>query len=121
MSCIYMYMCMHVYMCFYCMSDLVLFCPVLLSSGRRKRKYHVELGHRKVFRRFKILCCCCGHRGSSNRSTSLAMQDAAKALHTVFSDLDFVVSDVVAGLILLKKDQRKKKLNCGCAVCVEVS
>ena len=74
-----------------------------------------------MFRRFKVLCCCFGHRGSSNRSTSLAMQDAAKAFHTVFSDLDFVASDVVAGLILLKKDQKRKKMNCGCAVCVNVS
>ena len=86
---------------------------------RCKRKYHVELGHRKMFRRFKALCCCF-HRGGSNRSSSLAMQDAAKAFHTVFSDLDFVPTDVVAGLILLKRNQRRRKANCGCPVCAEV-
>ena len=50
----------------------------------------------------------------------MAMQDAAKALHTIFSDLDIVPSDVVAGLILLKRDQRRKKESCNCPVCIEV-
>ena len=79
----------------------------------------MELGHRKVFRRFKALCCCV-HKGGGNRSSTVAMQDAAKALHTIFSDLDIVPSDVVAGLILLKRDQRRKKESCNCPVCIEV-
>ena len=49
------------------------------------------------------------------------MQDAAKALHTVFGDLNIVPTDVVAGLILLKRDQRRKKENCSCPVCLKVS
>ena len=49
------------------------------------------------------------------------MQDAAKALHTVFGDLDIVPSDVVAGLILLKRDQRQKRENCSCPVCLKVN
>ena len=46
------------------------------------------------------------------------MQDAAKAFHTMFGDVDFVASDVLAGLILLKRDQRRKKNSCGCCVCL---
>ena len=103
------YTCMHIlYFHVYCRTD-----------GDRKKKYHVELGHRKMFRRMKAVCCCF-HRGGSNRPSSLAMQDAAKAFHTVFSDLDFVASDVVAGLILLKRDQRRKKESCPCDVCTKV-
>ena len=71
-----------------------------------------------MFRRFKALCCC--FTAGTNRSSSLAMQDAAKAFHTIFSNLDFVPSDVVAGLLLLKRDQRKKKEECMCPVCTEV-
>lgn len=89
------------------------------SDGpRRKRKYYVQLGHRKFYRRFKALCCC--FKTGGNRSSSLAMHDAAKALHTMFGDLDLVPSDVVAGLVLLHRDQKKKMLECKCDVCTEV-
>ena len=48
------------------------------------------------------------------------MSDSAKAFHTMFSDLDLVATDIVAGFILLHKDQKKKKLECKCSVCIEV-
>jgi sn1-specific diacylglycerol lipase len=86
------------------------------TVGRRRKTFHVELGHRKIFRRLQALLCCVS---SSTRSSGVAMQDAAKALHTVFGDLNIVPTDVVAGLILLKRDQRRKKENCSCPVCLK--
>ena len=92
--------------------------PPTCRVGGRKKRYHVQLGHRKIFRRFRALCCCFGAGG--NQSSALAVQDAAKAFHTLFSDLDLVPSDLVAGLILLKRDQRQKKETCKCPVCTRV-
>ena len=92
--------------------------PPTCRVGRRKKRYHVQLGHRKIFRRFRALCCCFGAGG--NQSSALAMQDAAKAFHTLFSDLDLVPSDLLAGLFLLKRDQRQKKESCKCPVCTRV-
>ena len=88
-------------------------------SKHKKRRYHNQLGHKKFLRRFRALCCCIGAGGG--RSTSVALSDTAKAFHTIFSDLDLVTTDILAGLVLLHKDQKRKKQECKCPVCVDVS
>lgn len=77
--------------------------------------HHSRVGQRAYFRRLKALCCCLGIGG--HRSRSIAVNDVARAFYTIFSDLDDVVpSDMLAGLILISRDQRKKMKECQCLI-----
>lgn len=53
-------------------------------------------------RRCKLLFCCIGPTGHRNNS----LNEVAKLLSEFFRDLDIVPSDIVAGLIILRKMQR---------------
>ncbi|KAG0728194.1 Sn1-specific diacylglycerol lipase alpha [Chionoecetes opilio] len=75
-------------------------------SGNRNRNWR----HRKVLRayqdswdhRCRLLFCCMGKSDDSRNSFS----DIARLLSEFFRDLDVVPSDVVAGLVLLRKYQK---------------
>ena len=71
-----------------------------------------SVGHRRVQRKMKAVCCCFGRGG--NRS--VAMDDVASAFHTIFADTDIVASDLVVGLILVKRDQKRKTKECRCLI-----
>lgn len=78
-------------------------------SGSRSRNWR----QRKVMRayqdswnqRCKLLFCC---MGSSDRSRN-SFTDIARLLSDFFRDLDVVPSDVVAGLVLLRKFQKLER------------
>jgi sn1-specific diacylglycerol lipase len=78
-------------------------------SGSRSRNWR----QRKVMRayqdswnqRCRILFCC---MGSSDRSRN-SFTDIARLLSDFFRDLDVVPSDVVAGLVLLRKFQKLER------------
>lgn len=75
-------------------------------SGNRNRNWR----HRKVLRayqdswdhRCRLLFCCMGNKDDERNSFS----DIARLLSEFFRDLDVVPSDVVAGLVLLRKYQK---------------
>ncbi|XP_063850553.1 diacylglycerol lipase-alpha-like isoform X2 [Scylla paramamosain] len=75
-------------------------------SGNRNRNWR----HRKVLRayqdswdhRCRLLFCCMGKSDDNRNSFS----DIARLLSEFFRDLDVVPSDVVAGLVLLRKYQK---------------
>lgn len=78
-------------------------------------KFHrSKVGKGKILRRVWALLCC--HRGSGHRSRTVALNDLAKAIYTVFSDSDVVVSDLVVGLILVNRHQKKKQKECQCLI-----
>ena len=78
-------------------------------------KFHrASIEARSIRRRLQTICCCLGLKGHQSRG--LALEDAAQAMHTIFSDVDLVGSDLMAGLILLNKDQKRKKRNGDCLV-----
>lgn len=78
-------------------------------SGSRNRNWR----QRKVIRayqdswdhRCRLLFCC---MGTSERNRN-SFTDIAKLLSDFFRDLDVVPSDVVAGLVLLRKFQKLKR------------
>ena len=73
-------------------------------------KFHRgSIGSRRIRRRLQTICCCLGLTGHESRG--LALEDAAKAIHTIFDDVDLVASDLAAGLILLNRDQKRKLRN----------
>ena len=70
-------------------------------------KFHrasLETSH--IRHRLQTIFCCLGLKGHQSRGR--ALQDAASALHTIFNDVDLVGSDLVAGLILLNLEQKRK-------------
>ena len=79
-------------------------------------RYHrARVGSKRIKRRFKTLfCCCLGSKG--HRERGLALEDAARAMQSIFNDVDLVGSDLVAGLILLNRDQKQKKRRGECLV-----
>lgn len=78
-----------------------------------------HIGAGKIIQKIKGLLCCI-HPGR-HRSRSTALQQMANALYTVFSnDKNLVVSDVIAGLILVSRDQKTKGEGCPtCRNCEE--
>ncbi|KAB7505588.1 Sn1-specific diacylglycerol lipase alpha, partial [Armadillidium nasatum] len=78
-------------------------------SGNRNRNWR----HRKVLRayqdswdhRCRVLFCCIGEK---NRNSS-SFSDIARLLSEFFRDLDVVPSDVVAGLVLLRRYQKEER------------
>ncbi len=87
-----------------------------LEKRKKQNKEVVHHGstidHRRILRKFNALCCC--FVGGGQRSRSVALQDVARAFHTVFTDTDVVLTDIVAGMILVNKDQKRKKLDGKC-------
>jgi len=63
-------------------------------------------------RRVRALCCCIG--GGNNRSKVQALEDIAHAMATMFDGVDVVLSDFVAALMLVHRDQKKqlKSIHC---------
>ena len=75
-------------------------------------KVHNDTINRKKYeRRLRALFCCLGVRGQ--RSRGVALEDLARGLYTVFSEMDIVLSDVIAGFSLLGESQSKKKEEIG--------
>ncbi|XP_046382989.1 diacylglycerol lipase-alpha-like isoform X2 [Ischnura elegans] len=79
-------------------------------SGNRNRNWR----QRKVIRayqdswdhRCRLLFCCMGNSDRSRNSFA----DIARLLSDFFRDLDVVPSDVIAGLVLLRKSQKRRRL-----------
>ena len=74
-----------------------------------KRKYNgLDGAQQRWSRRIKMLCCCAGH---SNRKAQ-AMEQIAHTLASLTYRLkDFVPTYYLAGLLLVKREQRNNKLN----------
>lgn len=69
------------------------------------KHYRASIGSKRIRRRLQTLCCCLGR----HQSRGVALEDAARVMHTLFDDVDIVASDLAAGLILLNRDQKVKK------------
>ena len=79
-------------------------------------KFHrASVGSRKIGRRLRTLCCCCLSL-TQHDERGLALEDAARVMQAIFNDVDLVGSDLVAGLILLNRDQKRKKHNNECLI-----
>lgn len=76
------------------------------------KHYSASIGAKRIQRRLQTLCCCLGR----HQSRGVALEDAARVMHTLFDDVDVVASDLAAGLILLNRDQKKKRLNEECFI-----
>ncbi|GAB6029644.1 hypothetical protein CHUAL_005379 [Chamberlinius hualienensis] len=80
---------------------------------KRSGSLHRDWRHRKVVRayqeswntRCRLLFCCAGKHDQHRNSFT----EIAHLLSDFFRDLDVVPSDVVAGLVLLRQQQRKEK------------
>lgn len=76
------------------------------SSNRNWRQRKVMRAYQDSWnQRCKFMFCCIG---SSDRSRS-SFTDIARLLSDFFRDLDVVPSDVVAGLVLLRKFQKLER------------
>ena len=80
------------------------------KNDRLGHLHRSSFGYRKVFGKVKGILCCLDANG--NRSRKTAMQEMALALHTLFSEDNWVPSDLVAGLIMVSRYQRSKKEAC---------
>ena len=60
-----------------------------------------ESTRQKYERKLRTLFCCLGVRGRK----SVPLADVARGLYLMFSDIDVVLSDVIAGLSLLRRHQ----------------
>ena len=83
--------------------------PLQSLQRQYSKVYRSNVGQRGLIRRLQAICCCLGVGG--HRSRGNALEDVAKALYAMldFEDVDLVLSDVISGLVLLNKDQKKKK------------
>ena len=78
-------------------------------------KFHrASVGKRRIRRRLQTIFCCLGLGGNQERGS--ALEDAAKVMQTIFDDVDLVGSDLLAGLILLNRDQRQKMRKNECLI-----
>lgn len=76
------------------------------STNRNWRQRKVMRAYQDSWnQRCKFLFCC---MGSSDRSRN-SFTDIARLLSDFFRDLDVVPSDVVAGLVLLRKFQKLER------------
>ncbi|KAK2717458.1 diacylglycerol lipase-alpha-like isoform X2 [Artemia franciscana] len=80
------------------------------GSTRNWRQRKVAMAYQKRWRhRCSLLClCCCISKSERNKDSLTAI---AKLLSEFFGDLDVVVTDILAGLILLRRKQKKKRLS----------
>ncbi len=65
------------------------------------------INRKKIERKLRTIFCCLGVRGQKSRG--VALEDVARGLYTVFSEMNVVLSDVIAGFSLLREYQREKK------------
>lgn len=87
---------------------------VQVKAAKDPKLHRSHISRRKMVRRMQVLCCCLGVGG--HRSRGFALEEIARTLHTLFGDVDLVASDMLAGLMLINKDQKKKKANCKCGI-----
>lgn len=76
-----------------------------------------HIGFGRAFRKVRGVLCCLSAGGKRSRTT--AMQEVALALNTIFSDKggddkreSLVPSDLVAGMILVSRNQKTKREKC---------
>ena len=67
-----------------------------------------HVGYGRIFRKLNGIFCCC----AKNNSHVTALREMALAFHTIFSDLDRVPFDLVAGLKLLGRYQENQQKKC---------
>lgn len=77
------------------------------NGGKIPRLYRSKVGQLRLYRKFATLCCCI--RAGGNQSQTFALRELSRALYTLFSDVDMVLSDILAGIVLLKRSQRALK------------
>ena len=88
--------------------------PVNIQRFQKQHSkvHRTHLGQRRIQRRLRALFCCLGIGG--HRSRGIALEDVARGLYTMFDfdDIeDLVLSDVIAGLVLVSQDQARRKKN----------
>lgn len=98
-----------------------------LSNNNLGKLHRNHIGFGRAFRKVRGALCCLDAGGKRSRTT--AMQEVALALHTVFSEAGrvdkrdgitgkvdkrdrIVPSDLVAGMILVSRNQKHKRENC---------
>ena len=83
------------------------------ANSRLGRLHSNHVGYRDVLKKVKGALCCLSANG--NRSRQTALKEMALALHTLFSNEDVVPSDIVAGLYLVSRKQKKEAKGCEAA------
>lgn len=80
------------------------------SCARRnwRQRKALRAYEEKWDKRFNLLCCCMERRGRDQSSIS----EVAQLFTEFFRELDVVPSDVVAGLLLLRRYQKLQMKNC---------
>ena len=89
-----------------------------LAENKLGKLHRNHIGFGRVFRKVRGALCCLSAGGKRSRNT--AMQEVALALHTIFSDVgghdnpkdNLVISDLVAGMILVSRNQKFKREEC---------
>lgn len=74
------------------------------NGGKIPKLHRSKLGQLRLYRKFATLCCCI--QAGGNQSQTFALRELSRALYTLFSDVDMVLSDILAGVVLLKRSQR---------------
>lgn len=77
------------------------------NGGKFPRLHRSKVGQLRLYRKFATLCCCL--QAGGNHSQTFALRELSRALYTLFSDVDMVLSDVLAGIVLLKNSQKALK------------
>lgn len=88
-----------------------------LTQNNLGKLHRSHIGYGRAFRKVRGALCCLNAGGQRSRTT--AMQEVALALHTIFSDVGLedksqrlVPSDLVAGMILVSRNQKHIKKTC---------
>ncbi len=82
------------------------------TKSRIGRLHRSHLGYSRIFKKLQGLLCCLNSNG--NRSRQTALQEISLALHTLFSNDNRVPADLVAGLVLLSRYQKRVVTRCAC-------
>ena len=88
-----------------------------LSNNQLGKLHRNHIGFGRAFRKVRGTLCCLNAGGKRSRTT--AMQEVSLALYTLFSDVGredkrdrMVPSDLVAGMILVSRNQKHKREHC---------
>ena len=80
--------------------------PNVRTASNYVNSDHMAEESRPFHRRLDLVCCCVSDRKHPSRK--VALQDAANVLYILFMDLDLVSTDLLAGLLLLQKRQKRQ-------------
>ena len=80
------------------------------ANSHLGRLHSNHISYRDILKKLKgVLCCLSANR---NRSRQTALNELSLVLHTLFSNEDYVPSDLVAGFVLVSRKQKAEAMEC---------